>query len=207
MDFFIQIIYVSLAIAGIFVLFRQECIKDFDKIEGELGHEWFLIQSHIWANDVKNTVNDLSVFINSETDSYSAEGSDDPLTDIFSEVTKVRILTSRLNELTTAYNSYSGFNDILAEYSKSNSVFKKWIERSLAFLLIFTIWGLVGVYMSSTIVEEYWSLYLWNIFYFLLLFFIPILFKLVYTYHNVESLKGQIRNEKSKYSHILQVSK
>jgi hypothetical protein len=205
LDFFNQIIASSLGVSGIIFLLRQECIKNFDKIDDNLGHDWFLIQSHIWSNNVKNTVWDLSTFINSEFDEYKKNRSDDPFTDIFSQATKLRLLTSRLNELTSSFLSYNEFNDILGKYSDANSILKKWIEFSLIGSLSFTIWSLCGIYFefkNLTIYSDYldYSLYL------LIIIFFFILVKTGYSYVQVERMKWRIRDERARYSSVIQVS-
>jgi hypothetical protein len=207
LDFYDQLIYASLAFAAIVIIIRQECMKNFEKIEGNLGNEWFLIQSHIWSNDVKNTVKDLSGFVNEGQIFFKKRGSNDPLTDVFSETSQVRILTSRLNELTKSFNAYNSFNNILSEYSTKNNILKKWIEFSLIGSGLLTIWSFIGIYLEFKLPESIYNTYLWYFFPILLLVFLAIIIKAVTAYLDVEGIKSQIRNEKSKHSEVIQVPK
>jgi hypothetical protein len=207
LDFYDQLIYASLAFAALVIIIRQECMKNFDKIEGSLGQEWFLIQSHIWSNDVKNTVNDLTSFIKEGQIFFKGKGSKDPLTDIFSETSQVRILTSRLNELTKSFDAYNSFNNILSEYSIKNNILKKWIEFSLVGSGLLTVWSFIGIYLELSLPESVYNSYLWYFFPILLLTLFAIIFKAATSYLDVERIKSQIRNEKSKYSEVIQVPK
>lgn len=203
--FFQEIIYVSIGIAGFIFLIRRECKKDMENIEGELGHEWYLIQSHIWGSDIKNKIKDLYIFIESERRKFIDQGSEDPLSDLFSESESLVTLRSRLNELHSSYNDYLTFKNILSKFAEINSVLNKWIDRAIITTLFFTLWGMAGLFIE---LNQYQSDLIknicWSVFYFLLVFTAIIIYKAISYYRKTGEMKDKVRVEKSRYSEIIE---
>lgn len=203
-SFYSETIYVFLGLAALVYYIRKECIDDFEKIEGSLGHEWYVIKSNIWSNDVKNAVKDLYNFIEEEGENFALEGSSNPLTDVFSDSSNLRIIKNRLSEINYSYVSYEEFDDILSNFASINEILKKWYDYLLGVLIVFCFWSLIGVFIAiydiqiSGLFTAHWSL-----FSIIFVIFLIILYNSLKFYNNVVEIKKKIRMKKSEYSHVL----
>jgi len=201
-SFFSQMIVVSGSLAGLIFLLRQECLKSSDKIDGDLGDNWYLIHAHIWSNDLKDSVKDLNDFIDQEKQTSS--GSQDPISDIFSNSQNMKILKSRLGELKKSYDAYMNFNWLLTKFSEENSKLKTEIERCLGLTVLVSIISLAGVYFYSlTTQSSIIDRVLWGIFDILVLFTLGYYYKGIQQYRNLEGMKSKVNLEKSKYQHVI----
>lgn len=205
LSFYTQTISVCLGLAIIVYYIRKECIEDFSKIEGSLGHEWYVIKSHIWANDVKNYVKELTKLIDEESENYALDGSTDPITDVFSDSTNLTMLKNILEEIKHSYEDYEGFDDILTNFSNNNQLFKKWLDYLLFNVIIICFWGLTGIYISSLSIQDArFNTIAWSAFSILLVSFIIILYNTIKYYKEIGEIKTNIRLKKAEYSHVLQ---
>lgn len=202
--FFHEVIYVCFGIGTILTVIRREVNSDFDKIEGALGDDWYRIQSHIWSSDIQNNVNEMNRYIASETRRWKRKGSTDPLSDVFSDSSKLSVLSDRLNDIRSSYEAYLSFNNILENFAKTNETLKKWIDYSILTVVLITLWGLSGRYLTlSEITNQGYYKLLWDSFKLLIVLAFIILYKTLSSYSRVTSFKREIRIEKGKYSHVI----
>jgi len=203
-SFFSTVLGISAILLGALYVLRRECDADFNRIEDRLGDEWYQIQSHIWASEVKYVVNDLIKYLEQRSTILIKKGSKNPLTDIFSDFTQLHTLRSRLNEIKNAYDSYLTFNGILNEYSTKNSNLKKWVDFGILNAIVAALWSGLGIYLLlNNQLQLKIAIWFWNSWTLIVICFIITFFRIIYNYNKIRIVKQRVREEKSKFQHVL----
>jgi len=159
---------------------------------------------HPWGNDVKNTVNDLFIFIKNEIKKFIEEDSEEPITDLFADSSTMRSLKGRLNELYNSYDSYLEFRNILSDLTNINIHFKKWVDKTIIITFLFSIWGGIAIFLDlQTNMNILFYYALWASFGVLLVSTSITIFKALGYYRKLGSMKSKVRIEKSKYADVI----
>lgn len=201
-DFYTQVILIALGAAGILYAMAKKCTDVIDKLENSLSHEGYMMQSHIWATDIKDAVEDFVSFIQK---GVSTSESEDIYTELFTNKEKIRSLKSRLNRLRESYNAYLDFNGLFPNLVKEHEESKKWLIRTVAICFAFACWGTTGFLVGSRIdVLSIYGYIFWFFFCILIVLSVISIYKIAKHNRKCGRIKNKIRAEKSKYGDVLE---
>lgn len=201
-DFLNLIISTSLGIVVICLWFRRTCNQEVENISGNLGRDWYLIQSHIWTNDVKNCIRDFVTFMEQI---LSSSESDDKYGEVFSNAEVMETIKEQLNGVTKAYYSYNDFTDVVPNLTIENRKLKGCYERTILILIGFVLWGIVGtLFINNINTLQLFSNIFWSSFGILDLLAFYFLLRIIVHHKKYEALDQHTRTVKSRYSSVIE---
>jgi len=201
-DFYTQVVLIAVAAAGILYAMVKRCAENIDKLENSLSQEGYIIQSHIWATNIKDAAEDLNSFIQK---SISESESQDKYTELFSSKERINALKVRLDRLHSSYGAYLDFNNLFPDLIDEHEKSKKWLTRTIVICFAFAGWGATGFLMGHTLdLPQISENVFWLAFCVLMVFLLTSIYRILDHSQKCESIKRKIRNEKSKYGDILE---
>lgn len=196
------IITTSLAIIIICLWFRRTCNQEVENIATDLGRDWFLIQSHIWSNEVKSSIESFIDYMNnllSQTDS------EDRYSEIFSNVSMMDEVKTQLNSVIISYISYNDFTDVISKLTIENRKLKNYYEKMILILIGYVVWGITGyIFEISITTIASCSIIFWGAFVILNALSLTFLMKIIIHHRKYGKLDEHTRTIKSRYSTTLQ---
>lgn len=200
-DFYTQVILIVLAAATLLYAMKKKCSDAINKLENSLSQEGYIIQSHIWTNDIKDATEELVSFIQKNT---AESESEDIYLELFSNKEMISLLKSRLNRLGMSYKAYVDFNNLFPDLIDEHEELKKWLIKTVVICFAFAGWGAVGFLIEAgeNLPVVYKNLF-WFPFCLLLVLSAILIYKIVYHSRKCEIIKANIRAEKSKYRDII----
>lgn len=175
-------------------------IKELDGVEGQQATIWL---GDIWTTDIKQGVQELFSFISSNI-VEELENDDDKFEVLFTHTGKAPVLKKKLQDLTTLYQGYSDNRDLLGKSRQRHETIKTWTLRTIVSLISISVWGAIGLLVTSTFLIDY-SLIYWLSIIPLLIILAVFAFKLSISYTECCKIDSRITAEKSKHSDALGV--
>ena len=201
-DFYTQIILIALSSAGVLFAMERRCTDSIEKIEESLSQDWYIIQSHIWATDIKRMVEGFVSFIEHE---ISESESEDKYVELFSDKEKISSLRDMLDQLDTSYSDYLDFSDLFSRLVEGNEKMRRWFDRTIGISFALASWGVIGILIESwfTIVDSQTYIF-WGFLCVLICLVVMFIYKISYYNRVCGTLRTRIRTEKSKYAHVIE---
>jgi hypothetical protein len=200
-DFYTQVTLIALGAAAFLGVLWKYYVDSIDKLEDSGSQEGFLIASHIWATNIKKSVEEFFSYIQ---ENISKSESQDKYVELFGDTERIPTLKDKLDKLDKSYDSYLAFNNLLPNLVQETEKLKMWLIRTICVCFAFAIWGAVGflVGAGSSTVASYEN-YFW--FSFAIISFAGIISVSEIVFYNgkCETIKKKIRREKSKYSAVV----
>lgn len=200
-DFYTQVILIALGAATLLYAMAKKCSDAIDKLEDSLSQEGYVIQSHIWTNDIKDATEEFVSFIQKN---ISESESEDRYVELFSNKEMISPLKSRLNRLGISYKAYLDFNNLFPNLVNEHEELNKWLIRTITICFAFAGWGAVGFLMETA---ENLPIIYKNLFWFpfclLIVLSMILIYKVIYHSRKCGIMKAHIRTEKSKYRDII----
>jgi len=201
-NFFTEVVLIALSASALLYTVIRKFDHTIEKAEDAPNQEWYVIQSHIWATDVKQAVEDFVSFVKRET---AKSGSGDKYVELFSDQNKIHSLKSRLISLIKCYNDYLNFNNLLSDMISATEQLNKWLGRTIVLLLALAGWGATGFVLET---QESISVFPQNTFWFAFCILIGVLSWFIYKIARISEkcriLKARIRPERTKYAHLVE---
>ncbi len=201
-NFYTEVVAIAIAASLILYYMARKCTDKVEKLENSPSQEGYIIQSHLWTTDIKDTVEDFSSFIQRN---ILESKSKDKYIELFSDKEKISLLKNRLSRLVKSYNTYLSFANLLHSLIKEYELSKKWLIRTVIVCFAFASWGAMGFLMETEAnsLEVYTNMF-WVVFYFLIVLLAIFISKIVIHNRKSGSIKTTMRAERRKYPDIIE---
>lgn len=201
MDFYTEVVIIAIGAAAALGALWKNSNDIIDKLEGIESEEGFLIAAHIWATNIKASVEEFFAYVQK---SISESESTDRYAELFGEKDKIDVLQEKIDRLDKSYKAYIDFRNLVPSLVHETEEAKKWIVRTFCLSFGFAIWGAVGFLIESQgqptlfLTYGYWAALL-------LLTFVSVWSLAGITKHMRKCglIKSAIRREKSKYASVV----
>ena len=204
-DFYTQVSFIAIGAIALLTILWKHHSDAVDKLEKSANQEEFVLSSHIWATNIKKSVEDFVSFIQANILrlSESDPKSQDKYEVFFSEKESLPTLKDRLDRLDKSYNAYLTFNNLLPELIQQTEKLVIWIVRTICVCFAFAIWGAIGFLTESNEFFTAYTEYFWASLVLVVFAACVSLWGITKQNRRCGTIKSTLRREKAKYGSII----